>query len=500
MNMPVLDLRTLATGCPRRRTRRRARARRQHPDDLDVAAERDRLDAVLGLAHLLATRRVRPKPTKYWVTFPPNFLAGIMWPSSCRPIEARIATTKSEHAERCSSSAVMRAVSPRLGDQLGSASARAQASAARTSSTVSVARPRGYVVRGQARAATVGTISTNGSRPGAERLDADLVGGVVDRGRGAAPPPGLAGQRDRGERLVVEREELPRLRPGPVDRGRGVGHPVGPGQAERDRDQHRRRAGLDEGRAVDELDHRVHDARRVHDDLDAVERDAEEQVRLDHLEPLVDQGRGVDRDRPGPCPRSGGPAPARASRRRARSRVRPRNGPPLAVSTRRRTSSGVPPRRHCASALCSQSTGTIWPGLARPSTSGPPMISDSLLASASVLPASSAASVGPQPDGAGDAVEHDVARSAPPASVEASSPSRGVRRRELRDLRLEQLAGCCPPAVRPTTRNRSGLARTRSSAWVPIDPVDPRMTTSRCAMRAMLPGRGPSSGRVEGRE
>ena len=37
---------------------------------------------------------VGPKPMKYWVTFPPNFLAGIMWPSSCRPMEARIAAKK----------------------------------------------------------------------------------------------------------------------------------------------------------------------------------------------------------------------------------------------------------------------------------------------------------------------------------------------------------------------------------------------------------------------
>ncbi len=37
---------------------------------------------------------VGPKPMKYCVTFPPNALAGIMWPSSCNPIEARIASTK----------------------------------------------------------------------------------------------------------------------------------------------------------------------------------------------------------------------------------------------------------------------------------------------------------------------------------------------------------------------------------------------------------------------
>jgi hypothetical protein len=37
---------------------------------------------------------VGPNPMKYCVTFPPNALAGIMWPSSCRPIEMRIAPKK----------------------------------------------------------------------------------------------------------------------------------------------------------------------------------------------------------------------------------------------------------------------------------------------------------------------------------------------------------------------------------------------------------------------
>ena len=81
----------------------------------------------------------------------------------------------------------------------------------------------------------------------------------------------------------------------------------------------------------------------------------------------------------------------------SRSRLQPRNGPPLAVSTRRRTSESRPARRHCAIVECSESTGTICPGLARLVTSGPPMINDSLLARASTRPASSAASVARSP-------------------------------------------------------------------------------------------------------
>ena len=79
------------------------------------------------------------------------------------------------------------------------------------------------------------------------------------------------------------------------------------------------------------------------------------------------------------------------------ARLLPRKGPPLAVTMSRRTSSVRPPRRHWARALCSLSTGTIWPGPAAALTSGPPTIRDSLLARARVLPASSAARVGRSP-------------------------------------------------------------------------------------------------------
>ena len=103
------------------------------------------------------------------------------------------------------------------------------------------------------------------------------------------------------------------------------------------------------------------------------------------------------------------------------ARDRPRNGPPLAVSTRRRTSSAEPARRLWAIALCSESTGTIWPGRARSRTSGPPMMSDSLLASASVVPASSAASVGRSPT-APVMPLRTTSQAIAAASVEASSP------------------------------------------------------------------------------
>ncbi len=70
------------------------------------------------------------------------------------------------------------------------------------------------------------------------------------------------------------------------------------------------------------------------------------------------------------------------------SRVQPRKGPPDAVMMTRLRSSRRSPRRHCASAECSESTGTSLSGspFTRSITSSPPTTSDSLLASARTLP------------------------------------------------------------------------------------------------------------------
>ena len=105
------------------------------------------------------------------------------------------------------------------------------------------------------------------------------------------------------------------------------------------------------------------------------------------------------------------------------SAAQPRNGPPDAVSTRLATSSAVPPRRHCASAECSESTGTIWPGFAAFSTSGPPAISDSLFASASRAPLASAASVGCRPSAPTSALSTTSASVFSTSEVAASGPA-----------------------------------------------------------------------------
>ena len=43
----------------------------------------------------LVDQTVLPKPTKYWVTFTPNFFAGHMCPTSCSAMDAMTPRTKS---------------------------------------------------------------------------------------------------------------------------------------------------------------------------------------------------------------------------------------------------------------------------------------------------------------------------------------------------------------------------------------------------------------------
>ena len=43
---------------------------------------------------------VLPKPTKYWVTFTPNFLAGTMCPTSCNAIDPTTPRKKSTTPSR----------------------------------------------------------------------------------------------------------------------------------------------------------------------------------------------------------------------------------------------------------------------------------------------------------------------------------------------------------------------------------------------------------------
>src|SRR3954449_2775930 len=88
----------------------------------------------------LRDQSVGPKPTMYWVTFTPNFLAGTMWPTSCSAMEASRPSAKTSTPTEYNSQAGTVARSSQAPRTVSSASAaarsRAHASACSTSSTV----------------------------------------------------------------------------------------------------------------------------------------------------------------------------------------------------------------------------------------------------------------------------------------------------------------------------------------------------------------------------
>ena len=362
-------------------------------------------------------------------------------------------------------------------------------------------------------AATVSTMPRNGSRPAWNAGHALLVGGVVDapaRCRPRCPavsrqprPPGSASSSSGRNSHVLRRcpvaRRRPRRAPGRASRGRArsaAACPAGwPGPAST-----RRRTRPSSGRPT------AGGRRRR-----CVVRHVEEQVRLDHLEALVDQRGRVDRDDRAHVP---GGVGQRLLRRDVveLSRARPAERP---------AARGEHQPPHLVGPTAAQALGERrvlgvdrhdLPGRRPPPvTSGPPAISDSLLASASVRPARSAASVGARPIEPVMRVEHDVARPrgelgdrvgpgqdlghrvvarriAAPLSLGVEGQLqvlRGAGPGDSDDLdaQLERLPASSstlpPPAPRPTTRNRSGLRRTTSMAWVPTEPVDPSTTTSR---------------------
>ena len=192
-----------------------------------------------------------------------------------------------------------------------------------------------------------------------------------------------------------------------------------------------------------------------------------------------------------------------------------RKAPPLAVSwMRRRPGVGWPvlrravsaqgvPCRHWKMAECSESAGSRREPLfsSSGSTTGPAAIKVSLLARARSLPARTAARVGRRPAqptipvttrsavGQAAAVQRP---SVPPtssgnraglavgsrsfrrccssfrSSTSARATTSGAWRWIWRTSRSKLL-----PAVRATTRKRSGNSSASSSVWVPIEPVEP---------------------------
>src|SRR4051794_17547575 len=174
-------------------------------------------------------------------------------------------------------------------------------------------------------------------------------------------------------------------------------------------------------------------------------------------------------------------------------RPRPRNGPPLAVRISLSTVPGRSPASSWYSAECSESTGIRAAPVASASavTSSPPTTRDSLLASARSMPSPSVATVGPSPaeptsalstSSAPDSTTSSTSPCAPtstspsvhasaaraPASASASAIRRTPKRRACSTSGSQECS-----ALRPTS-SRSRDRSTMSSAWVPIEPVEPR--------------------------
>ncbi len=178
--------------------------------------------------------------------------------------------------------------------------------------------------------------------------------------------------------------------------------------------------------------------------------------------------------------------------------MRPRNGPPLAVSTMRARSAPPPvllARRHWCTAQCSESTGTSSaPGVARAiCTTGPAAISDSLFASASRLPPLSVARVTGSPanpttpftttsaSSASDAsasgplrTSHSGSASLSVASCAASAIATTFGR-TARACSISRSTDDDAPSA--TTSNRSASAATTSRVCTPIEPVEPATAT-----------------------
>ena len=214
------------------------------------------------------------------------------------------------------------------------ACSRAHFSAASTSSTQVGAPRSGASSRVRA---TRSTMPRNDRRPATKAATASSLAALNSAGTTPPASPATRASRTAGKATSSSGLELPGARRRPVQGRLHDREPVGPGQRQRDRQPHVGRAGLGDRRAVGEGDHRVHDRLRVHDDVDVGVGDVEEQVGLDELEALVHQRRGVDRDHRAHVP-------GRVREGVVHGHVgevvaaRPRNGPPLAVSTSRATS------------------------------------------------------------------------------------------------------------------------------------------------------------------
>ena len=173
------------------------------------------------------------------------------------------------------------------------------------------ARPRGRWP-GPARAARRTASITSAMRPNGRppaRKAATATSFAALKAAGAVPParPAATPSRNAGNTSGRTGSNVRLPRRHRVEAARAaVRQPVGMRERVEDRQLHRREAQLRDDAAVAELGEGVHDALRVHHDVERVVRQPEQEVRLDELERLVGQRRAVDGDLASPCSRSGG--------------------------------------------------------------------------------------------------------------------------------------------------------------------------------------------------
>src|SRR5438552_2735424 len=132
--------------------------------------------------------------------------------------------------------------------------------------------------------------------PPRESIHGLFVGGIEDSGMTAPRGRRFPGEPDARKALLVQRLELEAAELGERGRRHRVGQPVGIGQGDRDRQPRVGPAELRLEGAVDELDERVNAAPGMDGHRDGVQGDAKKVVRLDQLQALVHQSRGVDGD------------------------------------------------------------------------------------------------------------------------------------------------------------------------------------------------------------
>ena len=175
----------------------------------------------------------------------------------------------------------LRSARLRASSSARTSSARSPAGAPSTASSASSTRPRDL---------------DEADAAGEERMDGDLVGGVEGARVRAAPLTGFACEPEEREPIEIGRLELERQSRREVESWHLGRATLRVGKGVRDRHTHVRVSEMRDRGAVAEPHERMDDRGRVHDDLDPVVVEPEEVMRLDELETLVRQRRGVDGD------------------------------------------------------------------------------------------------------------------------------------------------------------------------------------------------------------